>query len=139
LERYPVTLDSPKANEAKMQTLEYFATFPGWHTADELLRDPEVGGVYSADPATRAVQMRLMRYTDMGLLERKWDSGKYEYAITSKGEDRLFFLWEKHGYLDTKKQQLSNEEMDEMEDRLSMIISIKEKRLEKIRSADVPA
>lgn len=133
MRRFPVALDSPKANEAKMLTLEFFLVFPGWHTAKELIRDPVVGSIYSADGTTRAVQMRLMRYSSMGLLERQREQGEYRYAITSKGEDRLFFLWGKYGHLDTKKEGLSAEEMDWMMGRLSIIISALERRLVRIR------
>jgi hypothetical protein len=134
LKRYPVALDSPKINQAKMQTLEFFLTFPGWHTPDELLKDSELGGIYFEDPASKAVQMRLLRYWGMGLLKRRNRSRGYEYAITPKGEDRLFFLWRNGGYLDGKKEGLSEAEMKEMEERFIKIIATLKKRRKDINT-----
>ena len=47
--------------------------------------------------------MRLMRYHRDGLLARKRRGKRFEYQITVKGEERLMYLWKKHGSYEVNK------------------------------------
>ena len=91
--RYPISSDE-ELGEAKIATLEYFARRPGWHAASVLKEDSQIGTIRFVEDS-RAIQMRLLRYVRQGLLRRRRKHVGYEYTITMKGEDYLFYLWEK--------------------------------------------
>ena len=95
--RFPVSSEELDISGAvKKQTLEYFLLHPGWHKAMELRDDPELASLIPKEQS-RAMQMRLVRYVRQGLLSRKRAARGYEYQMTVKGEDRLFYLWDKFG------------------------------------------
>jgi hypothetical protein len=82
-----------------METLEYFLLNPGWSHTWTIRLSPELSSVVMGEEESHAIQMRILRYSRQGLLERRKSSGHrgFEYSITIKGEDRLFYLWEKMG------------------------------------------
>ena len=131
--RFPVPLkDSNAAGVAKRDTLEFFVFNPGWHKPVELDDDPVVGGLVSShDDGSRSSQMRLMRYSRQGLLARRKTPGGFEYEITMKGEDRLFYLWKKLG--DTKTNgMLTSDEAERSTQLLNLKKEILEKRLRRL-------
>lgn len=115
------------SGRVKVDTLEFFVFHDGWHPINELLQDPVLAAPYSLDRNSRAIHVRLARYAHRGLLVRRWRSGEYEYAITTKGEDRIIYLWDKLGYTDTMRT-LTEDEKQLMELRLEKTIEIARKQ-----------
>ncbi len=115
------------SGRVKVNTLEFFVFHEGWYSARALMKDPSLADIYSADPNSRAIQMRLARYAHDGLLMRRWQSGEYAYAITGKGEDRVRYLWKKLGYTDTNRE-LNGVERLMVELRLQKSLEIVRKR-----------
>lgn len=102
--RYKVpVVDIDRSGTVKAQTLSYFSTYEGWYSAKELLKHPRLGRYLSKVPDDRAIQMRLLRYSKLGILERRKVSREYQYRITTAGEKRMLYLWEKLGYLDPSR------------------------------------
>jgi hypothetical protein len=93
-----VNLD--RSGRVKADTLEFFATKPGWHSPSDLRVDPVLGAIYPRFPDNKSIQMRLMRYSRLGILKRRRAGRKYFYSITQAGKKRLVYFWEKLGYLD---------------------------------------
>lgn len=112
-----------RSGRIKAQTLEYFVNHPSSHTATELLGDPVLGNKLARDRGDKALRIRLLRYARQGLLRREWDSGEYQYSITSSGEKRLIHLWERVGLLDSAKAD-SEAARAEMDLRLQTVESI---------------
>jgi hypothetical protein len=113
--------DAEEASAVKRDTLEYFAYIHGWHSPQELEEDPVLAGSQSPDKS-RAIQMRLLRYSRQGLLSRRRAPRGYEYEITMKGEDRLFHLWEKLGDI---KANANGELTPEEAERMTNVLNLK--------------
>jgi len=64
-----VNLD--RSGRVKADTLEFFATKPGWHSPSDLRVDPVLGAIYPRFPDNKSIQMRLMRYSRLGILKRR--------------------------------------------------------------------
>ena len=129
--KFPLSLspEDPESNTTKRDTLEYFAYNQGWHSPRDLEEggDPRLSSIRSPEES-KAIQMRLLRYSRQGLLSRRRRNRGYEYAISMKGEDRLFYLCDKLGETSTKKGGLPPEEKEKMTNRLNLKLSILEAR-----------
>jgi hypothetical protein len=125
--KFPLSLkDHEEASVVKRDTLEYFAYSHGWHTPQELEEDPLLAGPQSPNKS-RAIQMRLLRYSRQGLLSRRRAPRGYEYEITMKGEDRLFYLWDMFGDSNANRE-LTPEETERMTKVLNLKLSILDAR-----------
>jgi hypothetical protein len=119
LRKYPVpNADVDLSGVVKEQTLEYFLLNPGWHRTVEIRRDSYLTDIVSPEES-RAIQMRLVRYTRQGLLERRKRTNGFEYQISMKGEDRLFYLWDKFGETRvdsnlTEQERLTSEKLNDL-------------------------
>jgi hypothetical protein len=123
-------MDVDRSGRVKADTLEFFLINPGCHSVKTLNSDPILCNPYTPE-VDSYLQMRLLRYTRDGLLKRQKVSRRYKYIITERGEDRLFYLWKKLGYLNTD-ENLSQEEKMHVSDRLNMKISVLKARKMKI-------
>ena len=119
LKRYPFPVwDVDRTGNVKRRTLEFFVFNEGWHTAERIRREPGLDTWEDIYPDTRAVSIRLLRYTRAGLLQRReirphW----YEYTITMEGERRWMFLAKKFGLLDPEKAKTVAERKEALERR----------------------
>jgi hypothetical protein len=116
-----VNLD--RSGRVKADTLEFFATKPGWHSPSDLRVDPVLGAIYPRFPDNKSIQMRLMRYSRLGILKRRRAGRKYFYSITQAGKKRLVYFWEKLGYLD-QANATTEKERNLFDARLEVAISI---------------
>ena len=129
---YPFSNTKPdRSGKVKMETLEYFHSHPGGHSATDMLEDPVIGAKPTNDGGNTALRIRLMRYTRQGLLKRIWDMGEYRYDISEIGEKRLIHLWEHQGLLNPEGAH-TLKEIDSAITRLEDVRSILE-RLERAR------
>lgn len=100
----------------------------------EIADDPHLGNLFSSNlhPDQRAVQMRLMRYARQGILQkRKSESGKgFEYRITERGEQRLYYLYEKFGDFDVTRSVMPVDEAVEKKERIDLMLSVLKSRRE---------
>jgi hypothetical protein len=127
MRKFPLTRkDSEEEGAIKMDTLEYFVGFPGWHGPAELKDNPVLADSLLLK-GSRAIQMRLLRYSKQGLLSRRRAPRGYEYMITMKGEDRLFYLWNKFGITDACRK-LTSEESESMRELLNLKLAILKSR-----------
>jgi len=101
---YPVPLEPLdlsgriKAETLKTIFIEETLQPGGWCTAEDLLKDPVVGlRLYWSQ--RNAVSMELLRYYRQGLLLRRRRGRCYEYKLSEKGHDRLWYFWRKFGYI----------------------------------------
>jgi hypothetical protein len=125
--KFPLSLrDSEESSTIKRDTLEYFAYSRGWHIPQELEEDPVLAGPQSPNKS-RAIQMRLLRYSRQCLLSRRKAPRGYEYEITMKGEDRLFYLWDKLGDI-SANGELTPEEAERMTNVLNLKLLILDAR-----------
>jgi hypothetical protein len=135
--KYPFPSYTVEPNEAKLQTLEYFVLTPGWHSAEEVRNDSLASGWESAAPESRSVKMRLLRYSRMGLLAKMKVGRKWEYSVTTRGEERLLHLWRAGGLLDPHKTN-TNLEREEIATRLEVeqiVLDREERELRRIELA----
>jgi hypothetical protein len=116
-----VNLD--RSGRVKADTLEFFATKPGWHSPSDLQLDPLLGAIYSRFPDNKSIQMRLLRYCRLGILKRKRVGRRYLYSITRVGKKRLVYLWEKLGYLN-QANATTEKEGNLFDARREVVISI---------------
>ena len=126
LKRYPFsTWDVDRTGSVKRRTLEFFVFNEGWHTAERVRREPGFDTWEDIFPDSKAVPMRLLRYTRMGLLQRREISWHcYEYAITMEGERRWMFLAKKLGFLDSEKAKTvagRNEALERREEKIELL------------------
>jgi len=127
--KFPVAQkDADPPGLAKKDTLEFFLINPGWHPPSDLKDDPVLGSLLPPEES-RAIQMRLMRYVRQGILIRRKASRGFEYKLTLKGEDRVFYLWDKFG--DTNpERELTFEEENRIIELLNLKLAVLESRLE---------
>lgn len=114
-----------------MDTLEYFAYHPGWHASKQVEKDLMLGRLKMPEQS-RAIQMRLLRYSRQGLLARRRVERGYEYRLTTKGENRLFYFWEK--LPEPNDSKASDLEVQRFEQRLSLKLSLLENRRRELAS-----
>lgn len=108
--KFPIpSLPASGFNESKMATLAYFAVTPGWHPQAQVKNDSLASNLERLIPRSKSVPMRLLRYTNQGLLMRRKGKRGYEYAITMRGEERLLHLWRSKGLLDPDKAKTEDE------------------------------
>lgn len=117
--KYPFPSYTVEPNEAKLQTLEYFVVTPGWHSAEEVRNDSLASGWEGAAPESRSVKMRLMRYSRMGLLAKMKKGRRFDYRVTTRGQERLLHLWRARGLLDPHRVN-TNLEREEILTRLEV-------------------
>jgi hypothetical protein len=123
--KFPLPLDPDLTGKVKMETLQFFAFSLGWHSPKDAYADPFLEEpLYESE--WRCLSIRLLRYYRQGLLRRRRRSRSFEYSITTKGEDRLIYLWEKLGYLDFDRK-LTEPEKRLVEIRARKAISILKK------------
>jgi hypothetical protein len=136
-EYYPPYLPREPAGRVKLETLEFFAYSAGWHRPAELRQDILAPKGDLLVQGTRRVEVRLLRYTRMGLLERRRASEShagtrgYEYRLTLKGEKRLLYIWKDMGFLNQDKAK-SLEDLKIIQIRLDLKDLILKKHLEKL-------
>jgi len=119
-------------NEAKLQTLEYFVLTPGWHSAEEVQNDSLASRWEGAAPESRSVKMRLLRYSRMGLLAKTKVGRRWEYSVTTKGEERLLHLWRAGGLLDPHKAN-TNLDREEIATRLEVELILLDRHERELR------
>lgn len=130
--RYPFPpYDLDQASIVRLRTLEFFVFNEGWHTAEELRGDVVLGKWEPLFPRSMAVQIRFLRYTRSGLLERKRRGHHYEYAITMKGERRWIYLLRSRGLLEPERAE-TLEEKNLVSTRREAVESILEKHKENL-------
>jgi len=119
----------------KMTTLEFLFLHEGWHESSKIKADPDLRSISQEPSADRSIQMRLVRYCRQGLVRRKRVGHGYAYHLTPKGEDRLFYLWEKFGVgkveHDMNEEELSLSEFVHSKARLAL-----ENRLDELNRED---
>ena len=124
---YPPSYRVDRSGYVKLRTLESFVLGEPWQTCKSFLDDVTSEKLESLFPHTATVQMRFIRYTRAGLLERRRVGKEYEYGITVKGEKRWIFLAGKMGLLDPDKGNTPLEK-SMAERRRSAAIGLLEKR-----------
>lgn len=125
--RYPVLLEPiDRTGRVKADTLEFFVRKSEPCTAKELYKDS-----YLTPPLRnggRSVEIRLLKYCRMGLLLRERNGRAYRYSITTEGETRLMYLWERLGYL-TPDPAEGEDGVAAVKQRLTTCIKLVEKQL----------
>jgi hypothetical protein len=102
--KYPYpAYDVDHSGLVKLRTLEFFVLNEGWHTPEGFRSDASLDKWEDIFPYSKAVQMRFLRYTRLGLLERKKVSRNYEYEITMRGEQRWIHMSRRRGLLEPEK------------------------------------
>jgi hypothetical protein len=93
-----------------LKTVEHFAFNKGWITKKQFLADLGVATWENPRPGTR-LNVRLMRYTRSGLLQRRRTKQRYEYEyrLSPKGLDRYIYLLTSRGLLDAVHARTNNE------------------------------
>jgi len=95
--KYPIPLMKiDRSGMIKLLTLETLIF--EWKSAKELLND-SIFETYIYLSDWRCLSMRLLRYYRQGLLQRKKVGHCYKYKLSIKGEDRLYYLWNKFNLL----------------------------------------
>lgn len=94
------TFEVDLSGDIMIKTLEHFAFTRKWHTKEQFLADPAVAEWENPTPGTR-VNVRLLRYTRAGLLNRRRNEGRYEYEyrLSPKGVDRYIYMLKDRGLL----------------------------------------
>jgi uncharacterized protein YwgA len=93
----------------KLRTLEFFVMNEGWHTPEGFRSEVALDKWEDIFPYSKAVQMRFLRYTRLGLLERRKVGRKYEYEITVRGERRWIHMLRGQGLLEPEKAKTLEE------------------------------
>ena len=128
--QYPVFVEPiDKTGRTKARTLEFFLNHKGPHKAKELYSDPEVASPLMK--GGRCIEIRLLKYCRMGLLSREREGRAYRYSITTEGENRLRYLWDRLGYL-TVGPSNSELEREVVRKRLKTCIALVDKQLDAI-------
>ena len=95
--KYPIPLMKiDRSGMIKLLTLENLIF--EWKSAKELLND-SIFETYIYLSDWRCISMRLIRYYRQGLLRRKKVGHCYKYKLSIKGEERLYYLWNKFNLL----------------------------------------
>ncbi|UCH01536.1 MAG: hypothetical protein JSV20_06655 [Candidatus Bathyarchaeota archaeon] len=95
--RYPTRFQNPDLNrKIKIDTLE--ALCGQWRSVKELFERTTLR-IGLGRSQWRCLSIRLLRYYRAGLLYRRRVGRRYEYTLTEKGENRLFYLWINCGLL----------------------------------------
>jgi len=117
-----------------LNTLEYFAVAGSWRTKKQFLGDPVVATWENPMSGTR-VNVRLLRYTRAGLLQRrrtvKWY--EYEYWLTFKGVDRYVFMLKRRGLLEPANAK-TEDEKEMMLNRLAAVKLLRMKQKSELLS-----
>jgi hypothetical protein len=137
VKKYPFpTFGVDLSGDIMLGTLEYFAYAGGWRTKKQFLEDFGVASWENPTPGTR-VNVRLLRYTRAGLLERRRTRKKtrkryeYEYMLSPKGLDRYIFKLKSRGLLNpTNAKTVDQKEM--MLNRIAVVRLLLEKRKEEL-------
>ena len=133
MKKYPFpTFGVDLSGDIMLGTLEYFAYAGGWRTKKQFLEDLEVASWENPTPGTR-VNVRLLRYTRAGLLERRKKKKKYEYEyrLSSKGLDRYIFMLKSRGLLNPTNAKTA-EQKEMMLNRIAVVRLLLEKRKEEL-------
>jgi hypothetical protein len=117
-----------------LQTLEHFAFTSGWSTKKQFLEDPTVAAWENPTSGTR-VNVRFLRYTRAGLLQRRRTGGRYEYEyrLSSKGVDRYVFML-KSGHLLDPAFAKTPEDRDRMLNRLAVTKLLRRQQIIRLES-----
>lgn len=121
VKKYPFpTFEVDLSGAVMLQTLEHFAFTSGWSTKKQFLEDPVVASWENPTAGTR-VNVRLLRYTRSGFLQRRRTGGRYEYEyrLSSKGVDRYIFMLKSRHLLDSAYAK-TPEDRDLMLNRLAV-------------------
>jgi hypothetical protein len=131
IQRYPIHWEPiDRTGSIKAGTLEFFIMNPGPHKALELYTAPLLASPIM-QVGKKSIEVRLLQYYRAGLLRRRREKRAYLYSITTEGEARLMYLWERLGYLDPVKAR-SDDEKELVKQRVKVCISLIDGQLNKL-------
>jgi len=135
VKKYPFpTFEVDLSGDIMLNTLEHFAFTNEWNTKKQFLEDPVVAGWENPEPGTR-VNVRLMRYTRAGLLQRRRSGGKYEYEyrLSPKGLNRYVFMLKSRGLLDPSNAK-TPEDKETMLNRIAVVKMLLAREVDRLKS-----